>query len=308
MVHSRLQTHASLFCDILEYKKLGKPVDVCSSVLFSKNNLDMLIAYEDTSPPSQIERNLFIPTKPRCQGDTGYIDLNALEKSGTAIFKIPADDSWLQHYRWSLEGENIYFVEDFKIYLPHMEYNSDPEHTTTRVTITSIGENAVSTVAPNTSPVYVLPLDHSTYVTVYEEGYSSCKPKYRIPHPYGLCNNLPDICDKSSRLVGTESLLPTILSSWKLKFTIQAGDRKLKWTAPKPSTNLIIRDTLKLRTWPEGKDEAAYLDTFTEQKTNQQERIFAVTVETRTGTCWNRGNVKNVLIIRCPHCVDCTVR
>lgn len=253
MAQIRLQTHASLYCDKLEYKQLGKPVKACSTVngLFNTENIHKLLSYTDHSLFNQVDRDVYIPTKPSSPGDTGYIDLNSLSKGKSVLFKLPAEDEWLQNYRWTLKQEtSVPFVESFKIFLPHKHYKKGAklEHTTSRVTIRSVSGSAVSTVAPNTSPVYILPRAHSSYVTVYEEGYSSCTST-EIDNPYSLCNNLPKICVKSRRQSG-ESLLPTILSTWSLKYQISKGAETLAWDAPTPATNLLIRAKLKIRMLP----------------------------------------------------------
>ena len=253
MAQNRLQTHSSLYCDKLEYKQLGKHVEACSTAngLFTKENIDSLTAYTDHSRFDSFDRDVYIPTKPRFQGDTGYIDLNSLNKGESVLFKLPANDQWLQNYRWTLPGETtVPFVESFEIFLPHDHYNTGAEqqHTTSRVTIKTVAGSAVSTLAPNTSPVYILPKGHSSYVTLYEEGYTSCTSN-EIENPYSLCENLPKICDKSSRQAG-ESLLPTILSTWKLKYQISKGAEILKWDAPTPATNLLIRAKIVIRMLP----------------------------------------------------------
>ncbi|XP_068713797.1 uncharacterized protein [Montipora foliosa] len=253
MAQNRLQTQSSLYCDKLEYKQLGKHVEACSTAngLFTKENIDFLIAYTDHSRFDSFDRDVYIPTKPRFQGDTGYIDLNSLSKGESVLFKLPANDQWLQNYRWTLPGETtVPFVESFEIFLPHNHYKTGPEQerTTSRVTVKSVAGSAVSTVAPNTSPVYILPRGHTSYVTLYEEGYTSCTSN-EIENPYSLCENLPKICDKSSRQAG-DSLLPTILSTWKLKYQISKGAEILKWDAPTPATNLLIRAKIVIRMLP----------------------------------------------------------
>ena len=253
MAQNRLQTQSSLYCDKLEYKQLGKHVEACSTVngLFSQTNVDSLIAHTDHSRFDSFDRDVYIPTKPGLQGDTGYIDLSSLSRGESVLFKVPANDSWLHNYRWTLPGETtVPFVESFEIFLPHNHYNTGAEqqHTTSRVTVKSVAGSAVSTLAPNTSPVYILPKGHSSYVTLYEEGYTSCTSN-EIENPYSLCENLPRICDKSSRQAG-ESLLPTILSTWKLKYQISLGAEVLEWDAPTPATNLLIRAKIVIRMLP----------------------------------------------------------
>ncbi|XP_068713476.1 uncharacterized protein [Montipora foliosa] len=253
MAQNRLQTQSSLYCDKLEYKQLGEHVEACSTVngLFSKENVDSLIAHTDHSRYDRFHRDVYIPTKPAFQGDTGYIDLTSLSRGESVLFKVPANDSWLHNYRWTLPGETtVPFVESFEIFLPHAHYNTGAEqqHTTSRVTVKSVAGSAVSTLAPNTSPVYILPAEHSSYVTLYEEGYTSCTSN-EIENPYSLCDNLPRICDKSSRQAG-ESLLPTILSTWKLKYKISLGAEVLEWDAPTPATNLLIRAKMVIKMLP----------------------------------------------------------
>ncbi|KAK3739430.1 hypothetical protein QZH41_004662 [Actinostola sp. cb2023] len=49
MMQSKIQKVASVYCDVLEYKSLGKRVKACSTVngLYGKENIDALISYQD---------------------------------------------------------------------------------------------------------------------------------------------------------------------------------------------------------------------------------------------------------------------
>ena len=104
---------------------------------------------------------------------------------------------------------------------------------------------AGSHVAPDSDEVYLLQDEHNIYNTEYSENLPRCSGR-KIDNPYSLCNNLPDICDQSTREAGT-SLLPTILSTWSVSYTMQSGSKRMKWIAPNPSTNLLIIAKLKLR-------------------------------------------------------------
>ena len=105
---------------------------------------------------------------------------------------------------------------------------------------------AGSHVAPDSDEVYLLQDEHNIYNTEYSENLPRCSGR-KIDNPYSLCNNLPDICDQSTREAGT-SLLPTILSTWSVSYTMQSGSKRMEWIAPNPSTNLLIIAKLKLRT------------------------------------------------------------
>lgn len=257
MMQNKLQSVTSVFCNVLEYKQLGQPVSSCATVngLFRKENLDALIPYVHDPPFTEVERDVFIPTRPQFQGDTGYIDLAALVKGKEVVFKIPSDNNWLQSHRWILTGQSpIPFFQSFKIFLPQKKYKTgaQQELTTTQTTVSSFAGSAVSTTNPNTGVVYMLPKAHSKCLTVYEEGYFSCSKTSEIKNPYSLCNNLPKICDRSTRRAKM-SLLPTVLSTWSIHLSIQQGIKDLTWDAPAPATNLMISAKVKLRILLEGK-------------------------------------------------------
>ena len=88
---------------------------------------------------------------------------------------------------------------------------------------------------------------HKSRITVYDEGYTSCSNQEIGDNPIGLCKNLPKICDNKYSLNAGPSLLPTILTTWSLGYTIYKGVKNMK-NAPKPETlNLPLRAKVKLR-------------------------------------------------------------
>ncbi|KAK3739894.1 hypothetical protein QZH41_020376 [Actinostola sp. cb2023] len=243
MMQSKIQKVTSVYCDVLEYKNLGQRVQPCSTVngLFGKENIDALISYNDNAAYDEMERVVYIPTRAQSDGNTGVVDLQALARGETVIFQIPVDKNWLTEYGWILPGQrSIPFIKSLKLFLPHKTYedSSAQGYTITQVTMTSISGSSVSTMNPNTRVVYLLPKGQNTYRTVYEEGYASCSTE--IKNSYSLCNNIPKICDITTRVPG-ESLLPTVLSAWSLKVNIHQGSQELSYDAPTPETNLLLR-------------------------------------------------------------------
>lgn len=88
---------------------------------------------------------------------------------------------------------------------------------------------------------YLLPTSHSSFLTTYEEGHRNCPSGREMADPYGLCESIPNICDNTDHdLTSTVLLRPTILSSWKLSYTVQSGSAILDWIAPKPATELYF--------------------------------------------------------------------
>lgn len=246
-MQNNFQRTASLYCDILEYRRHGRrTVDACSqrNAFFETKDLDALINYKDNSAIIETEREVYIPTRAQFPGDSSYIDLRALSIGETTSFRLPSETKWLLENRWLLEGEKaIPFVENFEIFLPLKNYKTGAqrEFTTTVVRIASI---AGSLLSPQAEVVYILPREHSKYMNVYEEGYKSCPSE--MENPYSLCKNLPKICDRSNRRE-RHSLLPTILSTWSLSVRVQQDSEMLMWTAPSPLTRLLIRAKVRLR-------------------------------------------------------------
>ena len=135
MAQIRLQSQASLYCEILEYKQQGRQVDVCLTKdgHFNKRQLETLIAYSDNSPHDTIDRYAYIPTRPQFPGDTGFINLPALGRGEKVTFRLPMNSTWLRDYYWIVEGERgAPFVQEFKLFLPPTDAT---QFKTTRITV-----------------------------------------------------------------------------------------------------------------------------------------------------------------------------
>ena len=252
MTEYRLQSHASLYCDKLEYLNQGKKIDECSSTgFFTDNELDILIAYDPDTTYDVDERFVYIPTRPQFEGDTAYINLPSLAKGNSVTFRLPAQRSWLRKHNWLARGEIVApYVESFKLYLPLKEYKtgSEKQYSRTRIDLTSV---AGSSFTETSEVVYNVPFDHSNYLTIYTQGYDRCPSGKEILNPYSLCDNLPKICDSNTRVPPiTKTIMPTILSTWKLTYTVESGERDLIWDAPNPATNLMIIGKVRLRFLP----------------------------------------------------------
>lgn len=253
LAQSDLQTVASTYCDVIEYKQLGQPFSGCATFhgLFRKENLDALITYKPSKVTyHEVERFVTIPTQPSYPGDTAYIDLNALARGNDVLFQLPKNRTWLDDNRWTVSGQRnteVPFVKEFEIYLPHKSYESGsiPSSSAMEITIKSIAGSFVSTLNPNTGTVYILPRASGTYLSSYEENYSSCSKE--IKNPYSLCENLRKLCVLMSRHPGQDALLPTILSTWSVNLRRTQGSRTLTWEAPHPSTNLSLSAKLSLK-------------------------------------------------------------
>ncbi|KAK3751018.1 hypothetical protein QZH41_020174 [Actinostola sp. cb2023] len=140
MMQSKIQKVSSVYCDVLEYNNLGKRVLPCSTVngLFGKENIDALISYQDSTPYDEIERYVYIPTRPQSEGDTGVVDLQSLGRGETVVFQIPVDKNWLTEYGWIIPGQrSIPFIKSLKLFLPHKTYedSSAQRYTTTQTPI-----------------------------------------------------------------------------------------------------------------------------------------------------------------------------
>ena len=248
----RLQHEAAVYCDKIEYRLQGKRLDDCSpsSGFFSKENLDNIISF-DLKKISYFEENKFVylPTKPQFKGDTGFINIPSLAQGNSVTFRIPANRTWLRQYNWlGLQENSAPFVESFKMYLPLKRYGKKKKTSVTTRTSIELTSIAGSMTSDTSDVVYSIPLEHSKFLTVYYQGYrsSQCSDGNEIPNPYSLCKNLPNICDTFTKKP-QESLMPTILSTWKLSYTVESGNRKVKWKAPNPATNLLIKAKVKLR-------------------------------------------------------------
>ena len=249
MTQSQMQFSASLYCDKLEYNNQGKRIKVClpQNGIFTRRDLDDLMAYKPDTTYHLDERFVYLPTRPQFRGDKGFVNWQLLAEGSPVTFRPPANQTWLRQFNWLASDEPVApFVQSFKLYLPHKTYRrgSDRRYSKTRVRLTSIASSAVS--AGNV--VYNLPLEHSHYLTAYSEGFnpSRCPSGREIANPYSLCGNLPNICDTITRVPGT-SILPTILSTWRLSYVIDSSTQELEWDAPDPATNLLLIAKVKLR-------------------------------------------------------------
>ncbi|KAK3739424.1 hypothetical protein QZH41_004656 [Actinostola sp. cb2023] len=138
MMQSKIQKVISVYCDVMEYKNLGKRVQPCSTIngLFVKENIDALISYNDNAAYDEMERVVYIPTRAQSDGDTGVVDLQALARGETVIFQIPVDKIWLTEYGWILPGQrSIPFIKSLKLFLPRKTYedSSAQAYTTTQI-------------------------------------------------------------------------------------------------------------------------------------------------------------------------------
>ena len=246
---NRLQSSASLYCDKLEYQNQGKKIQVCSpgNGIFIRRDLDDLIAYKPDTTYHLDERFVYLPTRARFKGDTGFVNLQLLKEGKPVIFRLPANQTWLRQFNWLPSDETIVpFVQSFKLYLPHKTYGSGgiKQYSKTRIRLTSIAGSAVG----SGNVVYNLPLEHSHYLTAYSEGFnpSRCPSGREIVNTYSLCGNLPNICDTITRVPGS-SLMPTILSTWQLSYVMETSTEALLWNAPDPATNLLLIARVKLR-------------------------------------------------------------
>ena len=261
MTQYRLQSHASLYCDKLEYLNQGEKITDCSrgrktsiclpTGFFTNDDIDNIIACNPDTTYDADVRFVYIPTRPQFNGDTGYINLPSLAKGNSVTFRLPAQRSWLRKYNW-LAGEEFLapYVESFKLYLPLKEYKrgNEKQHSRTRIELTSV---AGSSFSKTSNVVYNLPLQDSKYLTIYTQGYDRCPNGKEASNPYSLCNNLPKICDTNTRVPPiTKSIMPTILSTWKVRYTVESGEKDLTWNAPNPATNLLMIAKVKLRFLP----------------------------------------------------------
>ena len=252
MTQYRLQSHAALYCDKLEYLNQGTEIGACSSTgFFTEHSLNTLVAFNPDTTYDVDERFIYIPTRPQFVGDIGFINLPSLARGESVTFRIPAKRELLRKYNWLARGEQLApFVESFKLYLPLREYKEGDEkqHSRTRIQLTSVAGSAFT---ENADIVYNLPFEDSNYLTIYSEGYDRCPNGKEIVNPYSLCKNLPKVCDTNTRVPPlTKSIMPTILSTWKLSYTVETGDRDLTWNAPNPATDLLIIGKVKLRFLP----------------------------------------------------------
>lgn len=251
MTQYRLQFEASLYCDKLQYLNQGKEIKPCiSGDFFDEHRLDDLITYDYGTHYHEDERFVYIPTSAQFQGDTGFINLPSLAEGNAVTFRPPANRTWLREFNWLSSDETLApFVASFKLYLPLSHYTSGRRHSKTHIKLTSI---AGSRVDETSGIVYNLPLEDSHYITLYEEGYdpARCPRGKEIMNPYSLCDNLPLICDTITRVPGSV-IMPTILSTWRLRLSVESGHETLQWDAPRPATNLLIIAKVKLRFLPE---------------------------------------------------------
>lgn len=115
-----LQSQAWHYCDKLQYRNNGKPVEACNTAngVFTNNELDNIVAYTDHDTYASIERTVYIPSIPQFDGDLGYISISSLADHKTTTFRLPLNTTWLQYHEWSLKGEtSAPFVEDFQLFL-----------------------------------------------------------------------------------------------------------------------------------------------------------------------------------------------
>ncbi|XP_028406176.1 uncharacterized protein LOC114528698 [Dendronephthya gigantea] len=240
MQHHNLQSNIYLYCNILQYKNHGRRDRRClTSGFFDYAILNELT--EITEPPYYTQsRYVFIPTRPERVGDTGYINLPSLAAGNDVIFQLPRDRVWLTDNKWiTCEEVTAPFVSSIKVYLPLGDYSGVQERHT--VTTTTIASDLGSFAHYNKDIRYLLPTTHTSFITTYEKGHRNCPFGKEMADPYGLCETIPNICDNTDHdLTSTVLLRPTILSSWKLSYSVMSGSNRVDWIAPKPATKLYF--------------------------------------------------------------------
>lgn len=250
-MHNKFQSTASLACDVLEYQLQGEQdTRACATTngLFTDQNLDALIERSFTASTTYVQKDVYIPTWPSFEGDTGYIDLQAMAEGQTIVFKLPTNRTWLIENGWiTSQYTNMPFVKEIELFLPQKEYKTGAERqeTTTTITLSSIAGSRVSLSTSKKNIAYILPPRHRIFTTEYKEGYTTCSAT-EIDNPYSLCGNLPKICRLATSSRGSLILYPTILSTWRLSHVIEQGIKQFQWNAPKPASNLLIHARVKL--------------------------------------------------------------
>jgi hypothetical protein len=256
MIHARLQSDASLYCDLLEYKSLGNTaLDQCSTVegFFSEGNLEALFEHRNDPPCDLRRRTAYIPIRPSANDEKrlGFIDIEGLMKGETVSFTLPYNMEWLANHGWlrpSTEELDVPFVKSLRIYLPKKDYDTEEGKLLTTTTVTTTATSSpVYWNLPNTGTKYILSKADNEFVTEYEEGYSSGSCGKEIHNPYSLCRNLPKICDISTRVAGEDNPLPTLFSKWTIRLNINRGYEAVTWNALNSTTNLLIRAQVCLR-------------------------------------------------------------
>ena len=178
-----LQSYAALYCNKLEYLNQGKKISAFSLTDFlTKHTLDNLIAYKPITTFQEVERFLYIPTRPEIHFDFGFINLPSLAKGNRVNFRIPARRSWLRNYNWSANGESLApFVQSFKWYLPLKEYKTWSDRIfTNRVVLNSV---AGSSFTEKGEVVYNLPLADSNWTMLQLKDFIDARRVKKCPIP-----------------------------------------------------------------------------------------------------------------------------
>ena len=117
-----IQYQAWFYCKKIEYLNEGQKVHVCSpqTGLFTKNDLDNLVAFTGHRSCISVDRTVFIPSKPQNSKDLGFINIQKLAKEKRDNFKLPRNITWLYEFGWSLMGKtHAPYVENFQLFLPN---------------------------------------------------------------------------------------------------------------------------------------------------------------------------------------------
>lgn len=240
MTQNQIQAHSWTFCDEIIYNKHGRQSEKCSpqGELFSTSDVNRLIANPEDFRYTTFERTVYIPSRPQFPGDLGYISIPALAAGENVSFQLPRNMSWLQDYDWSdnTDPTSAMYVQSLHFFLPNKDYteNTEREQKTYTIVVKAEPGSYHTTESPT---LYKLPSTHLTFINEYVEGYNPSNCANDIDNPYNLCNNLPDLCLRSSTSEST-TLMPTVLSRFSVSYSVTSGSSRLTWSGVKSTTTL----------------------------------------------------------------------
>jgi hypothetical protein len=246
----RLQEAAEQFCKYYEFRNGGVAPPMCgTSTTRPYYSLSTIQEMRSWQPPvyPRITTRIFLPTQPLVEASTGraypFVDLSGLAKGGIVTFDTPTWDlDWLKRYHWvplNAKPETLasYYVESMRLYLPIEASGSSPPTSSLAVTVVAESSFQQSVTWQSAGRSYQLPSQRFQFDVAYN--FPGCSSSNRATNPYHESAECVSTADRSSQICVTQEttensprLLPTLLSSWRLRADVDLNNSQFRLVRP----------------------------------------------------------------------------
>lgn len=247
VIQGEIQEVCMQICTMYRYQSGGTHIPICqdvidSNVSFSEHDIALLIAAK-MPEYTIVEKQVFIPTAPQFNGDTAFIDMQALASGNVVNFKPSPKASWLIDHEWIEQTTDmnnmIHFVSGFQLFMP-VEADDSPVNIRTHVISSAFSPLKVD-------EVFSIPEQH--YVSDYIENPWSCATGLQS-HPYQQqCSKNEEssnICILSGmptpKVEDKNTLYPSMLSEWSIHVQMREKDARILL----PASKILLKANIRI--------------------------------------------------------------